>query len=577
MKHSLTRRGLIAVGTAGGVAACGGPVPESFTAGTDAASGVFAHGVASGDPLARAVILWTRVTPTNPNDGPIEVIWEVDRDADFNSPAASGKVMASAASNWTVKVDAGDLDPGTDYYYRFQADIYTSPVGQTRTLPEGPTDKARFAIVSCANWQHGFFNAYDHIARQDHFDALIHLGDYLYEYGADTVLGTERAELGRLHEPRHEIVSLSDYRTRHAQYRSDPSLQAVTAKMPMISIWDDHESSNDSWVSGAENHQPDAEGDWNARKDAAMRAYYEWMPVRDPVPGKPRESLFRAFEWGDLLTLTALETRLLARGEPIIIDDHFDLLRAEGGADKFKAEILNDPNRDMLGEVQLDFVAETLKASKNAGKPWRLMANQVVMGKVMSPDMTPHVDEASLRAIEKEWSAVRTFVEVSKYGLPVYPDSWDGYPAAREKLYKRLKSGGVTDMFVITGDAHEFWVNDLTDQSGTEMGVEMGATSVSSETLRSFMGDATEDYALLLTQSNEDVRYYNPLHNGYLDIEFGLNEAEARLVAIDNVASQDYGAFEAAQFTVRPTKTSLEFTQPKGLNLKQRALFSKLA
>ncbi|MGJ8562631.1 MAG: alkaline phosphatase D family protein [Alphaproteobacteria bacterium] len=576
MKHYITRRGLLAAGTAGTVAACTSPAPESFTASGKPASGVFAHGIASGDPLANAVIIWTRVTPANPNDGPVEVIWEVDQDSNFKNPAASGKAVASASSNWTVKVDAEGLEPGTDYYYRFQTDIYTSPVGQTRTLPEGSIDKARFAVVSCANWQHGYFNAYDHIARQDHFDALIHLGDYFYEYGADKILGTDLAKMGRLHEPRHEIITLSDYRTRHAQYRGDPSLQAVTAKMPMIAIWDDHESSNDSWSGGAENHQPN-EGDWNERKQAAMRAYYEWMPVRDPAPGKPREALFRAFEWGDLLTMTALETRLLARGEPMIIDDHFDLLRSEGGPEKFKAEILNDPTRDMLGDVQLDFVADTLKASKEAGKPWRLIANQVVMGKVMTPDMTPHVDEASMAAIEKEWDGVRGFVEVSKYGLPVYPDSWDGYPVAREKLYSRLKAEGVTDMFVITGDAHEFWVNDLTDSEGTTMGVEVGATSVSSETLASFMGDATADYALLMTQSNPDVRYYNPQNNGYLDLEFRPDRAEARLLAVDNVLSQDYGVFQSAAFTIRPTKTSLKFTKPQGLNLKQRALFNGLA
>lgn len=575
MKNHLTRRALLGTATATGLAACTPPAPTTHSASTEHATGTFAHGIASGDPLATAVVLWTRITPANPTDGPVEVSWQMDKDPNFKTVSASGTVTTNAAANWTVKVDAQNLDPDTRYHYRFQTDIYTSPTGQTQTLPEGSIDEVRFAVVSCANWQYGHFNAYDHIAKQDHFDAFIHLGDYFYEYGAEDVLGKDIAKLGRLHEPRHEIISLDDYRTRHAQYRTDPSLQAVTAKMPMIAIWDDHESSNDSWTGGAENHNA-GEGEWEARKQAAMRAYYEWMPIRDPAPGRKREALFRAFEWGDLLTLTAVETRLLARGEPMIIDDHFDLLAEEGGVEAFKADILNDPNRDMLGEEQLDFVASTFKSSKDAGKPWRLLANQVVMGKVHTPDLTPHVTEEALVNIEKAWSGVRQFVDVSKHNLPVYPDSWDGYPVAREKLYDRLKTDGVTDMVVITGDAHEFWVNDLKSHDETQMGVEVGTTSVTSETLGAFMGDATADYALLLTQSNPDVRYYNPLHNGYLDLHFERDKAHARLMAIDTVAETNYAVYEAAQFTIRPTKTSLKFSNPKGLNLKQRALFNGL-
>ncbi len=575
MKQYLTRRGLLAAGTASGLAACTPTAPETFTVARESATGVFAHGVASGDSLADAVIIWTRVTPTNPNDGPIEVTWEMALDPEFTTIAATGTATASVSANWTVKVDVKGLSAGTVYFYRFQTDIYTSHTGRTRTLPEGDVAKARFAVVSCANWQHGYFNVYDHIARQDHFDALIHLGDYFYEYGADVVLTTGSAELGRLHEPRHETITLSDYRTRHAQYRTDASLQALTAKMPMFAVWDDHETANDSWSGGAQNHQ-DGEGSWADRKEAAMRAYYEWMPVRDPVPGRPREALFRAFEWGNLLTLTALETRLLARSEPINIDEYIDMLHSEGGAQRFRDEVLNNPDRDMLGDAQLDFIADTLKSSKDAGKPWRLVANQVVMGRVMTPDLTPYVTEEAMVAIEAQWAGVRDFVDVSKYTLPVYPDSWDGYPAAREKLYDRLRSEGVTDICVITGDAHEFWVNDLKDDQGVKMGVEIGTSSVSSETLANFMGGATEDYALLITQSNPDVRYYNPLNRGYVDISFEHDRAQARLISVDNVLSQDYGVFEAAAFTIRPTKTSLKLSSPKGLNLKQRALFNGL-
>ena len=575
-----TRRQLLGTALAGSLAACSpSPKIQSFKASSDTASGLFAHGIASGDPLTDAVVIWTRLTPDNPNDGPVELTWEMDQSPNFKTVSASGKVTASAATNWTAKVDVRGLEPGRWYYYRFSVDIYTSPIGQTRTLPEGDINQARFAVVSCANWQHGFFNTYDHIARQNRktrqFDALIHLGDYLYEYGADKIFGTDYAKMGRLHEPRHEIITLNDYRTRHAQYRTDPSLQALTAKMPMICIWDDHESSNDSWVTGAENHNEN-EGDWENRKAAALRAYYEWMPIREPQAGKPREAIFRKFEWGNLLTLVALETRLMARSESYIFDPYFEMISEPGGAEKFKTEILGDPARQMLGDAQLDFLIDSLTSSKEAGKPWRLVANQIPMAKINTPDLTPHVNEEAMLNIEKVWSGIREFVELSRHTLPMYPDAWDGYPAARNRLYARLKEADVTDMLVLTGDAHEFWANDLTDDNGTQMGVEIGTSSVSSETLAAFLKDASEDYGLLMTQSNPDVRYYNLLTQGYIELTVKPDRAEVKMIAIDNVITQEYGAFETAAFTIRPTKSTLKLSTPKGLNMKQRALFTGL-
>ncbi len=566
---------LAGLGAGTGLAACGAPTPESFSSRHETRKGAFAHGVASGDPASRSIILWTRITPNEPTAGAAEIIWEMDQDQDFGSLSVSGTVTTNAARDWTVKVDAQDLDPGKVYYYRFRLGDETSPVGMTKTLPEGHLDSARFAVVSCANWQQGYFNPYDHIARQDHFDALLHLGDYYYEYPADTRQGTFSATEGRLHEPRHEIVTLEDYRQRHAQYRSDMSLQAMTAKMPMISIWDDHETSNDSWRTGAENHQPD-EGEWAARKEAALRAYYEWMPIRDPQPGRAKESIFRHYNYGDLLSLITVESRLVARDEPLIIDDYFDMIREDKGTARFN-DIL-DSDREMLGEEQTSFIVDKLKSSKEAGQPWRLLANQVVIGRITSPDLTPHVNEDALSSMEKAWSGVRDFVEFSQYALPTYADSWDGYPKARNTFYDRVrKDASVQDLLFVTGDSHEFWVNDLTDKGGESMGVELGTTSVSSNTLSAYMGPAAEDYALLMTQSNPDVRYYNPMQSGYLDLELTRSKGTARLISVDTVASKDYAAVETARFTLRPTaKGSLKVTSPKGLNLKQRALFSGL-
>lgn len=575
MKHTITRRGLLGALTATSAVACTPSTSTPFKANTKGAVGTFAHGIASGDPLGGAVILWTRITPDDPTAGPVDVIWEMDKDEDFGSLAASGSFTTNAARDWTVKVDATDLDANADYYYRFRLGDAVSPVGRTKTLPRGSVKSARFAVLSCANWEHGFFNAYDHIARQDHFDAVIHLGDYYYEYGAGTYDSGSDVEIGRRHVPEHEIVSLADYRLRHGQYRSDPNLQDVTAKMPMIAIWDDHETSNDSWKGGAENHD-DSEGTWDDRRQAALRAYYEWMPIREPRAGRVREDIFRSYDWGDLLTLVTVETRLTARAEPLIIEDHYPAIKAAGNADAFKSELLGDPSREMLGDVQSNFIIDTLKASKDNDVSWRVIANQVIMGRLLTTDMEPYVDEDAMKVIEQDWPGVRDSMALSKYNLPVYPDSWDGYPVARENFYQRLIKAGVQDIVVLTGDAHEFWLNDLTAETGEKVGVECVTTSVSSKTLTAYLGSGTADYSLLLTQSNPDARYYNALHNGYIDFSLTHRRGTVRMMGISTVKAQDYEAFEVARFTLKPYKGSVKVSSPKGLNLKQRALFSGL-
>jgi phosphodiesterase/alkaline phosphatase D-like protein len=593
VSHYPTRRGFLGALGAGSVAACSDTSPLSFTSKTEIRTGRFAHGVASGDPLDNSVILWTRltpetitpetvtVTPENQNDvviGNAAVIWEMDQDSDFQSLSASGEVNTNAAKDYTVKVEATGLEPGTWYYYRFRIGDAVSQIGRTRTLPKGKTSEARFAIVSCSNWQHGYFNAYDHIARkakEDRLDALIHLGDYYYEYGiADTPRVADR-----VHSPTHEIVELADYRQRHAQYRTDPALQDVTALMPLIAIWDDHETTNDSWKGGAENHN-EGEGDWDSRKEAALRAYYEWMPLREPKFGQSREDIYRAFEWGDLASIVCVETRLTARAEQLIIEDYIDEIDVPGGADAFKKEKLYAADRDMLGQDQQDFIIETFKASKAQNKPWRLLANQVIMGRLLTPDFTPYIDETALQNIEKDWAGVRDFLTLSKYAMPVYPDSWDGYPLARESFYSALSQAGINDMLVLTGDAHEFWVNELTSEAGEKLGMELVTSSVSSQTLTAYLGDATADHNLLLTQSNPDARYYNALINGYIDLTLSPKKAKVKMVGIDTVLSRDYQAFDAARFTLRPTKSkakeTLKVTSPRGLNFKQRLLFAGL-
>lgn len=532
----------------------------------------FAHGVASGDMTQTSAIIWTRWDGDTLGGAPVVLDWDVCLASDLSKPVKLGKVTASAQTDYTAKVDVTGLTAGRNYIYRFSAGAAVSAAGRFSTLPAGKTDSLRFAVVSCCNWESGFFNVYDHIAKQDGLTAVLHLGDYFYEYGHGGWGGDAGRAIGRLHEPATELLTLADYRTRHAQYRTDPALQAMTAAHPLLPMWDDHETANDSWAGGAQNHN-EGEGEWEARKAAALRAYYEWMPVRDQ---DTREDMYKAYSFGDLLTLVTVETRLSARSEPINIDDYTkDMLTIED-ADKFRDDVLNVPDRRMMDDTQTDFVVDAFSKSKAAGQPWRLLANQVILGKIHTADLGPYVKEENIVALEGDWPGVRDFVRNSAFALPLYPDSWDGYPWAREQFYARLKSAGITDMLVVTGDAHEYWANNLTDSDGTKMGVELGTTSVTSPTLRSYFGDDTRDYALLVTQNNKDVKYYNAMHNGYIDLFFTRNKASAKLVTVDTISSRDYAIDTAAQFAVRKDGDSLKFTSPKGLNFKQRVLFSGL-
>ena len=569
-----TRRGALGLLGLGSTAAACSPAVEELTSARSASTGTFEHGVASGDPFATSVILWTRVTPDEAGSARVE--WEIDTDPGFSS-AISGVAEARLERDFTVKVEATGLQPSTEYFYRFKLGEQISPIGRTKTLPEGSPEAVRFAVVSCSNYEHGYFNVYDLIAqRSEDYDALIHLGDYYYEYGADYYDAPDKPE-GRVHEPAHEIISLSDYRTRHAQYRRDPNLQAVTASLPLIAIWDDHETSNDSWQGGAQNHN-DGEGGWEDRKQAALRAYYEWMPVREPQPGRARETLYRSFQFGDLLTLVGVETRLTARAEPLIIENYVEEITED--AEAFREKYLNDPSREMFGAEQRDFIVGTFAQSKAEGVKWRMLANQVILGRLMTPDFTPYVTEEAVTAIEKDWPGIHDFLTLSKYNMPFYPDSWDGYPVARERFYDALDQVGVNDLLVVTGDAHEFWANDLTSESGTHMGAEFVTSSVTSKTLTAYLGDATAQHNLLMTRENEDARYYSALHNGYMEVELGRASGRITFHAVDQVNSRDFGTFRQASFSIKPRqkdgKDTLRIGRPRGLNIPQRALFAGL-
>ena len=252
----------------------------------------FRHSVASGDPDHGSVVIWTRVTA----EGAQEVRWQVARDPAFEDVLQQGTASTGPERDHTVKLLVAGLEPGATCYYRFILGDAISPVGRARTLPAGPLDRLSIALVSCSNYAFGFFNAYDAIARDAEVDFVLHTGDYIYEYGHDGWGDDVAQTIGRRHEPAHEIVSLADYRTRHAQYKTDDGSRAMHAAHTLLACWDDHESANNPWQGGAQNHQPESEGDWEARRAASIRAYFEWMPVREPEwSGGPHAVLAQLF------------------------------------------------------------------------------------------------------------------------------------------------------------------------------------------------------------------------------------------------------------------------------------------
>lgn len=571
----ITRRRALQTALLGGAASCArAPELTPYTAISEPPGGFFPHGVASGDPGPDSVVIWTRFfneALSSISDERI-VHWQVASDKDFKSVVAEGDKSARADGDWTVKQLVSGLEPGETYFYRFNMGEAYSPVGRTRTLPAGSLDKATFAVVSCSNYPFGYFNVYDLIARRDDLDAVIHLGDYVYEYGRDGYGGEIGAKLGRNHEPAHEIVTLEDYRMRHAQYKADPSSQAMLAAHPLIAVWDDHETCNNSWEGGGDNHDAATEGEWIDRKRAALQAYYEWMPVREPEPGKLREAIFRSYSYGDLLTVASIETRLMARAKPFEYDEVMATLKTPEDVANFKDVVLWDPSRDLLGAAQEQFISSTLSASVAAKQPWRVIANQVTMAGVVAPDLRPHVSEEDLVALEKDWPPARAFVAASALGLPLNFDGWDGYPAAREKFYKLARDAGAQGLIVLTGDTHTWWANDLIAKDGAHMGVELGGHSVTSPSPYggNFLGGKGAEYALLTNKENKCVRYLSGENHGYISLEIGRESAKARFIAVDTIETPGYNAFEQASFSI---KKGGKFGGVDGVSLKERVLF----
>lgn len=500
---------------------------------------LFKHGVASGDPTSDSIVLWTRITNS---DETVPVQWDIATDAAFSHIVSSGKTTATADADHTVKVIPTDLNSGQSYYYRFTSGEETSPVGRTKTLPTGALDRLGVALVSCSNYAFGYFNAYAAIAEDPAIDIVLHTGDYIYEYGANGWGKETAATLGRPHDPPHETVTLDDYRRRHAQYKTDVGSLAMHAAHPFVACWDDHESANNPWKDGAQNHQPDTEGDWATRREASLQAYYEWMPIREPEPGMSRAEFWRTYKFGDLATLITLETRHTARGEQVDYLKYGTIIQDDTSRDAFMAEVIGDPSRKMLSAKMEAAITEGLSQSVADGQPWRLIANASPIARMLTPDVVglgaiPEQDlevGASPGKYALAWKG--------KWNLPFYTDTWDGYPAAREDFYDLCRKAGAQDLLVLTGDSHSFWANQLFDEAGRPMGLELGTAGVSSpgDFVETGWGpEIAETLDRSFEQALDEVRWTDNLHQGYVRVVLERNQAIADFVAVNTLLTID--------------------------------------
>lgn len=470
----------------------------------------FYHGVASGDPLADRVMIWTRVTPEDSLSS-IDIEWEIADNAQFESVVKDGSLSTSPENDYTVKIDVDGLEANRYYYYRFKALGETSPVGRTKTLPAGNVDSLKFAVVSCSNWQHGYFNAYERIAAKD-VDVVLHLGDYIYEYGINNARNVDRRHL-----PEHEIVTLAEYRTRYSQYHLDDGLRSMRQQHPMITVWDDHELANDTYIEGAQNHQPDEEGDFSARKAAARKAYYEWIPIRDG------DKHYRAFHFGNLADLVMLDERQEGKTKP-----------AAGTSDPIYAL----QNRSMLGKEQLAWLESQLKKT---AATWKVIGNQVMFSDLDRTAVSPE--------------------------SPKNMDSWDGYPAEKKKVADVIRENNVKNVIFLTGDTHSSWafevVADPLEKKRTRnyrpFAVEFGGTSVSSTNSNESMPD---DTVKLMEQAyldtNPHLKYVNRRDHGYLLLTLYGHSAKAEWYFVDTILQPDTTERLARTFLVGLNSSTLK-------------------
>jgi alkaline phosphatase D len=572
-----------AVAVGGSLAACSDSDSneEKFAAAPE-----FKYGVASGDPLTDRIILWTHAKfPGADAAVAVPLTWQIATDANFTSIVSSGKIDASDSTGFTAKVDATGLTAGVEYFYRFQGPRESSTVvGTTRTLPAANVASLKFAVFSCSLYSEGFFNAYDAAAKSD-AQYAIHLGDYIYEYGAaPTQFGnTDAVTLGRVTVPANDIVSLTDYRARYALYRTDPGARALHAKMPWITIWDDHEFANNAYVNGAENHNAATQGDWNTRKNIAARVHHEWMPIRTDTSNLLK--IYRSFDFGSLFSLHMLDTRIEGRDQQYdnFGDKDGGIARYIAGITPNAAGVLPDQSRRMISTTQQSWLTTQLTASRAT---WQFLGNQDIMARMWIPvsvaqyfnpaNANPTAGGAAIQAYLGAKAArvvggaaaltttQTTLLDPAKNPrLPYNLDSWDGYPANREQLLQTVKSLN-KKLVVLSGDSHNGWFTKLTTLAGEKVGVEFAGTSVSSPGFEGAglggLGSSLDGSALVPQLGNaaigaglgliDDLNYSDTIKRGYLLMTVTNSDVKGEYIYVSTVKSASYTTLVGRTITV---------------------------
>lgn len=564
-RRKFIRTGLYGLGgvyVASALAGCGSDDDNN-----NLGEGSFAHGVASGDPLASSIILWTRVTPDDDSKTSVRLQYQLASDPNFDDIIVQGKADATSEHDFTFKVDVQDLSENSVYYYRFKTRNNTSAVGTTRTLPALTSDRLRLGVISCSNYPAGYFHVYNAVASQE-LDLVLHLGDYIYEYDSEGYASANAEALGRVSAPTNELFTLEDYRTRYAQYRSDPDLQSAHAAVPFIVVWDDHEIANDAYNGGAENHN-DGEGEYSDRVSAASQAYFEWLPIRpiDTDDLNTPTSIYRQFEWGDLVNLLMLDTRNEDRAQQLDVVSYFDPGTGAFDFEGLFADI-NDPTRQLLGETQQQWLDTALATSTST---WQLLGQQVLMGRMNLPfaiatqqmsvadyaelgalailaarveQGDPTVTEAELAYLIANQARLtpEVIALLQAPNIPYNLDAWDGYGAAREQLLASAKQANAR-LVVLAGDTHNAWANELADAEGDAIGVELATSSVSSPGLEDFLGLEQADYAgfeAALVDLISGLKYNNVGDRGFLILDITHEQINARWEYVSSILEADY-------------------------------------
>ncbi|MCG0033216.1 alkaline phosphatase D family protein [Vibrio parahaemolyticus] len=538
---SLSRRDFMKVvsstAVATGLIGCGSDDNESVAVS-------FEHGVASGDPTQTQVIIWTRVTTAASY---VDVTWQVASDMEFSNVVQSGVFTTDTGRDFTVKVDVQNLNANSQYYYRFMVGEMMSEVGQTQTLPEDGVEKASMAVVSCANYPAGYFHVYREILNQHEqspFDVVLHLGDYIYEYGAGGYASEDAAALGREPSKGTECITLDDYRKRYAQYRQDADLQALHAKLPMIAVWDDHELANDTWKNGAENHQDD-EGSFIDRRAAAAAAWTEWLPVRENTFSNML--IYRQFSFGNLVNLMMLDTRLVGRDKPL---DYFSLsaptMEAIGGL----VAQSRSADRELLGTEQLAWLMNEFNTHD---AKWNVLGQQVLMSRMELPSsvmtamfqLFTSTEEKKTEALLAVNTAITGYLadpSADPISLPYNLDAWDGYYVEREKVYQLAKASS-GNFVCLAGDTHNAWASELKDVSNNPIGVEFATSSVSSPGLEEYLAldpVAIAQMEYTLPHLVSELQWADIKQRGFMRVTFTADAAQSTWYLVSTIKDKKY-------------------------------------